>query len=252
MLRSFTVLALLAPAPLFAADDAPKAGTPVAGVGVVSPDAKLVFVPAKGGGIEALDLATGKAVWKNADAPKVAGASGKFVFGWLPGKKENEFTAVAIDAATGKTHGKAGPILLPEWANVSPTYGRSFGASVRADGDGAIVAWTAGAFYAGGARPTPEIEAAARKNDSGLAKLDFATGKATPANGKAKPDDLKFGPSASVGAPVAGFTFGVEEEQPGFKPGASNKTKVTLSALKGDKVIWAREIAGNPFLPPLP
>lgn len=251
MLRSLIAIALLAPAPLFAAD-APKAGTPVAGVGVVSPDAKLVFVPAKGGGIEALDLATGKAVWKNADVPHVAGADTKRVYGWMPGKlRMNEFNVVAVDAATGKTIGKAGPVLLPDWAVPYKTYGRTFAASARADGDGAIVAWTVGAFYAGGARPTPEIEAAARKNDSGLAKLDFATGKATPANGKAKPDDLKFGPASSAGAPVAGLTFGVEEQQPSdFKVGAL--TKVTLSALKGDKVIWAREIAGNPYLHPLP
>jgi DNA-binding beta-propeller fold protein YncE len=251
MVRSFAVLALFAPAPLFA-EGAPKAGTPVAGVGVVSTDAKLVFVPAKGGGIEALDLATGKPVWKNADAPHVAGASAKQVYAWLPvAKKANEFTVVAIDAETGKTIGKAGPVLLPEWAVAGKTYGRTFATSVRADGDSALVAWTAGAFYAGGARPTPEIEAAARKNDSGLAKLDFATGKATPANGRAKPDDMKFGPAASAGAPVAGLTFGVEEQLPGgFKPGAL--TTVTLTAFKDDKKLWARELAGNPFQPPPP
>jgi hypothetical protein len=252
MLRALAPLALLAPAALFAADDAPKVGTPVAGIGVVSPDAKLVFVPAKGGGIEALDVATGKPVWTNADAPHVAGAGAKLVFGWVPdAKKANQFAVVAIDAATGKTVGKAGPILLPDWAATGKTYGRSFATAVRADGEGAIVAWTAGAFYAGGARPTPEIEAAARKNDSGLAKLDFATGKAAPANGKAKPDDLKHGPAASAGAPVAGYTFGVEEQLPGgFKPGAL--TTVTLTAFKGEKKVWARELAGNPFQPPPP
>lgn len=252
MFRSFAFLAALAPAPLFAAEGAPKTGTPVAGVAVVSPDAKLVFVPAKGGGVEALEVATGKPVWKNADAQHVVGADAKRVYGWMPGKlRMNEFNVVAVDAATGKTIGKAGPVLLPDWAVPYKTYGRTFAASVRADGDGATVAWTVGAFYAGGARPTPEIEAAARKNDSGLAKLDFSTGKSAPANGKAKPDDLKFGPGASAGAPVGGLTFGIEEQQPSeFKTGAL--TKVTLSALKGDKVIWAREIAGNPFMPPLP
>jgi hypothetical protein len=251
MTRALALLALLAPAALFA-DDAPKAGTPVAGVGVVSPDGKLVFVPAKGGGIEALDVPTGKPVWTNADASNLAGASAKLVFGWVPNaKKANEFTVVAIDAATGKTAGKAGPILLPDWAVTGKTHGRSFVTAARADGDGAIVAWAAGAFYAGGARPTPEIEAAARKNDSGLAKLDFATGKATPANGKAKPDDLKHGPAASAGTPVAGFTFGIGEQQPGgFKPGAL--TTVTLTAFKGEKRVWARELAGNPFQPPPP
>jgi hypothetical protein len=29
-------------------------------------------------------------------------------------------------------------------------------------------------------------------------------------------------------------------------------TQHLFNKTKGDKVIWAREIAGNPFLPPLP
>lgn len=250
MVRSFAVLALLAPAPMLSAADAPTAGVPVAGVCVVSAEAQLVFVPAKGGGIEALDLATGKPVWKNADASRLAGANAKRVFGWVSGKKRNEFSVVAIDAASGKTLGTAGPVVLPDWAVTEKTHGRAFAASVRADGEGAVAAWTAGASYAGGARPTPEIEAAARKNDSGLAKLDFATGKATPANGKAKPDDMKYGPAAFAATSLPGYTFGIEEQLSGFTPGTLSTVKLTVS--KGEKKLWTRELAGNPFHPPPP
>ncbi len=254
MLRSFALLTLLAPAPLFAADDAAKAGTPVAGVGIVSPDAKLVFVPAKGGGIEALDVATGKPVWKSTDAPKLAGADANRVYGWVPNaKKANEFTVVAIDAATGKTLGKAGPILLPEWVVTEKAYGRTFLTAVRADGDGAIVAWTASAFYAGGARPTPQMEAAARKEDGRLVKLDFATGKVTPMKEKLQLADLKYAPAGSTSLSVAGLTLEAKEDPNDFGPPREGRhTIVTLSAQRNNRLVWSREIAGNPHLPPLP
>ena len=253
MKKLLTLAALLAPAPLSAADDRPVAGTPVAGVGVVSADQKAVFLPAKGGGIEAVELASGKVLWTNKDAGKLAGASEKTVVAWAgDGKKPNAFRVVAVDAATGKTVGKSDAILLPDWASTAPTYGRSFRTAARADGDGILVFWNANAFYAGGARPTPEIEEAARKNESGMVKVDPKTGKATPANGKPKDDDFKTGPAGGGVNKLGDYEFQAEEQIPEFKPGAPMVTKVTFTVLKDGKEVWKRELAGNPFLPPLP
>jgi hypothetical protein len=247
------LVALLAPAPLPAADDKPAAGVPVAGVGVASADQKAVFVPAKDGGVEAVDLATGKVLWTNKEAGKLAGASDKLVFAWAGDeKKTNAFRVVAIDAATGKTAGKSDPIQIPNWATTAKTWGRTFRTAARADGDGALVAWHAGAFYAGGARPTPEIEAAARKSELGLAKVDFKSGKVTPANGNPKDDDFKAGPAGGGVNKLGDYEFRMEEQIPGFKAGAPRVTKVTFTVLKGGKELWKRELAGNPWNPPPP
>src|SRR4051812_30893749 len=101
MTRFLALAALLLHAPAFAADP-PKAGTPVAGVGVASADQKALFRPGKEGVI-AVEIDTGKPLWANKDATKLAGASVKLVFAWVSEKKANEFRVVVIDAATGKT-----------------------------------------------------------------------------------------------------------------------------------------------------
>jgi hypothetical protein len=218
------------------------------GVGYVVPDAKQVFVPAKGGGVEALDLDTGKALWVNKDANHVAGASDKLVLAWVAEpKKANSFRVVVIDAATGKTVTKSEPVEMPEWATTAKVGGRSFRTGAWTDGDKVAVAWQANAFYFGGARPTPEIEATARKEAAGVVAIDPKTGKVTAEN--RKPRDSDFG---TFGNKVGGFEFRVTEEIPGFKPGAAMVTKVTLGLYKGEREIWTRELAGNPWSPPPP
>lgn len=246
------VAALFVAVPVSAADP-PKAGTPVVGVGVVSPDLKTVYLPAKGGGVEAVDLATGKQLWANKDGAKLAGASDKLVLVWVGDpKKGNAFSVVAVDAATGKTVGKSDPLALPDWAVTATTYGRTFRTAARADGESVIVAWQAGAFYAGGAAPTEEILAAAKKDASGVAKFDLKTGKVTPANGKPKDADFASGPAGGGTNKLGDYTFEMNEEIPGFKPGAPMLTKVTFKVAKSGKEVWARELAGNPWSPPPP
>lgn len=235
--------------PLLAAD--PKPGWPV-GVAMVSPDVKVIYAPAKAGGIEALDLATGKVIWTNKDANKLAGVTDKFVFTWIgDDKKAHVFRVLAVDAATGKTIGKSDPITLPEWASTQKTWGRTFRIAAKADSDGALVYWHAGAFYAGGARPSPEIEAAARKNEFGVTKIDFKTGKTTLTEAKPKDEDFEYGPG-SFRDKIHDYEFVLNEEIPGFRPGAGMMTKVTLIVRKNDQDLWKRELAGNPFSPPPP
>lgn len=252
MKHLLAVAALVVALPAHGAD-APKAGAPVVGVGVASPDLSAVYLPAKAGGVEAVDLATGKLLWANKDGAKLAGASDKLVLVWAgDAKKGNAFSVIAIDAATGKTVGKSDAIALPDWATTAKTWGRTFRTAARADGDGVIVAWQAGAFYAGGAAPTEEILAAAKKDASGVAKFDLKTGKVTPANGKPKDTDFQAGPAGGGTNKLGDYTFEMNEEIPGFKPGAAMLTKVTFKVAKGGKKLWARELAGNPWSPPPP
>jgi hypothetical protein len=251
MKRLLALTALVVAAPLPAAD-APTPGVPVVGVGMVSGDQKTVFLPAKDGGIEAIDLATGKILWSNKEGSKLAGASDKLVLAWVGDKKANEFRVVALDGETGKTAGKSDPIALPDWAVTGRAHGRTFRTAAKTDGENVTVAWQAGAFYAGGAAPTAEILAAAKKDASGIAKFDLKTGKVAVANGKPKDDDFKAGPAGGFTNKIGGYEFRSEEQFPGFKPGAPMVTKVTFTVLKDNKEVWKRELAGNPFLLPLP
>ena len=67
MTRLLAVAALLAPAPLCAAD-APAPGVPVVGVGLVSADHKTIFLPANDG-VEAVDLASGRSFGRAPQRP---------------------------------------------------------------------------------------------------------------------------------------------------------------------------------------
>jgi hypothetical protein len=60
---------LLAARPLRAADD-DKSTTPVLlpGGGIADPDGKVGYFPSVAGGIEAVDLATGKVLWDSREA----------------------------------------------------------------------------------------------------------------------------------------------------------------------------------------
>jgi hypothetical protein len=228
----------------------PPASPFIGGGAVVSPDAKVVFAPAKVGGVEALDVATGKIVWGNKDAKQIAGASGKVVVAWVAEeKKPNAFRAVLIDATEGKTLAKSDPIALPDWATTEKVGGRSFRIAARAEGDGdkVTVAWQANAFYFGGAAPTEEILAAARKEAVGVVSIDPASGKIAKLDRKPKAEE--FGAFTNK---AGDYEFRVTEMIPGFKPGAPMVTQVKLAVLKGKTELWTRELAGNPWSPPPP
>ncbi len=248
---AFTAVALLA-APLYAADPKP---TPILGIGIVSADRKLIFLPAKSGGIEAVDLSTGKPVWTNKDAAKLAGASDKVVVAWTNDpKKGNAFRVVAVDAATGKTLAKSDAIVMPDWATTTKSYGHSFRTAAKVEAEAVVVMWQAGTHYAGGAAPTPEIQAAARRNETGIASVDLKTGKVTNAKEKEKlkDDDFKAGPAGGFDNKLGNFEFEAIEMLPGFKPGTPQVTKVTFTVTQDKKELWKRELAGNPWSPPPP
>lgn len=238
MTRVLTIAILIvAAAPLTAADYA------------VTPDHKLVFVPAKGGGIEALTITTGKAMWTNKTAGEVAGVSNKRVFVWaVEEKKPNVFRVLSFDVTTGRELGKSDPIEMPDWASTAKEPGRKFSVQARDDGDLAVVAWEAGTFYAGGAAPTPEILAAAKKDAAAVVWVKLDTGKVTQLKDKKKEDFFK--PAAKPGE-YGDYTLTVDEQPPAPKA-TEMVTKVTLTVKKNGRVYWTRELAGRPWSPPAP
>ncbi len=248
MTRLLAVALVLAGGAHLVAADGP---TPVVGVGLVSVDQTAVFVSARAGGVEALDLTTGKVQWTNKDAGKPVGGSDKLVFAWVGGgpKKAHTFRVLALDATTGKEVGKSDPIEMPDWATTEKVGGRTFRVAARADGaGGAVVAWEAGAFYFGGAAPTEEILAAAKKDAGAVVSVNFDTGKLTVTKDKPKDDDFKSAPGGDFNNKVGVFDFSVDEEIPD-KPGT---TRVRLTVRKDKKVVWIRDLAGNPWNPPPP
>jgi outer membrane protein assembly factor BamB len=184
MLRLFCLIGLVAVglAVTGLSRSAPAPGASQVGgpfpAGVVEAAGKIGFVTNVDGGIDALDLESGKVLWQTAAASRPLLAFASRLFAQAAVKdKANSVRVLVFDAGNGKKLLESEPIVLPEWVSVGPALGKSFASSVRLDGADVILCWEAHARYAGGARPTPQIEKAARKDASGAARIDPKTGK---------------------------------------------------------------------------
>src|SRR5262249_26967471 len=68
-------------------------------------------------------------------------------------------------------------VTFPDWVSTGLAHGRSFASSASLDKNDLLLKWDARAWYAGGARPTPEIEKAARREAHGVARVNLESGK---------------------------------------------------------------------------
>jgi hypothetical protein len=249
------VLALVA-VPFLAAQGEKKAEQPnrLPGPGVADPTGKFGFFPSAAGGIDALDLASGKLQWttKEANRPLLASADRVFAHMDIAGKP-NQFRIVILDSSKdGKRVLETEPIALPGWVSVVVDYGRTYQSSARLDGGDLYVAWEARAFYAGGARPTPEIEKAARMNASGVVRIDIATGKVTALE-QDKIKEGKFFPlTGDVQSAKAGELTLSYKDGSAKNPKNPYQQKRMLQATNGTKVVWEHEIAAPIILLPRP
>jgi len=255
LIAVFAVVVLEVAASHAAPVPATKAQAPVVlpGSGVADPDGKVAYVPNTGGGIDALDLATGKRLWQTNAAPRPLLATADRLFAEVPVKgKGHQVRIIVLDTTQeGKKVLESQPVSFPDWVSVGVSHGRSFASSARTDGEGGLLlTWQARAWYAGGAAPPPEVERAARKSASGVARIDLKSGrvealesnkipKGTPQTVAAPP------PSAKIGD----RTLSIEDTP---IPGRPFQQKRTLRAAENGKVLWQHEIAAPVFLPPPP
>ena len=222
------------------------------GGGVADPAAKFGYVPSKGGGIDAIDLGSGKILWttKEANRPLLATAERLFAQVPVPGKA-NQVRIVVFDATDkGKKLQVSQPVTFPDWVSVGVTYGRSFASTARLHPKKLIYVWEARGWYAGGARPTPEIEKAARKAASGVVQVDLPSTKWHKLDGDQVPKGTPAHVPGEVQKAKVGQQTYVIMDRPGPKTFQRRRTLQALDA-RGT-VLWEQEIAAPVFLPPLP
>ena len=158
-------------------DDAPSS-VPFPG-GVADPAAKTAYVTNTAGGIDAIDLGKGDLLWDTKEPAKPVAVAGKKLVVQVPvAGKANEVKVAILDtAAKGKKVSESDAVTFPDWVSVGGGYGRSFASSGRIHDGALLLTWQARAWYAGGARPSREIEERARKQDAGIAKVNLESGK---------------------------------------------------------------------------
>lgn len=246
------VLAIFLTSDVVAQKNKPATLHVLPGKGVADPVGKTGFFPNSSGGIDALNLVTGKVLWSNKDAnlPLISTETHLFA---LKGNG-NQLRVIKMDTSkNGQRLFESPPIPLPSWASVSTGYGTGFRSSVRSDSNGLFLIWEARTFYAGGAAPPPEIEASAKKYQAGVERIDRNTGKIESLDAK-KIAVGKFFPISEVAAnPKHRSLTLVVKNGSGDNPKNPFERRQTLQALnKAKQVVWQRDIAPLIVLPPLP
>lgn len=218
------------------------------GSGIADPARKTGFFPNPKGGIDALDLATGMLLWTNpaGGQPLLATDSLLIV------QKANAIDILAT-SADGKLLREAKPLGFPGWVSVGVAYGRTFRSSARVEGKTVWLTWEARAFYAGGARPTPEIEKRERKEASGVARIELDTGKVTALSADEIATGKLFVMSAETANPKVGELTLVVKDGAAKNPQNPFQKRRTLQAWNAEKQLeWERDVAAPVFLLPRP
>ena len=250
----FVVLVILWTSDVARAQEKQKLLMPrhLSGGGVADPAGKTGFFPNTSGGIDAIELATGKVLWSSKDAHRPLLATDDRLF--VQAGKSNTVRVLALDTSKeGKRVLESPPIALADWVSVEVAYGRSFRSGVRADDKHVWLSWEARAFYAGGARPPPEVEKRARKVASGVARVDLETGKVQALTeeqitaGKFLPV-----PGEAVNPKVGELMLVLKDGQAKNAKTPFEKRRTLQALSEAKEVVWHLDIAAPILLPPKP
>jgi hypothetical protein len=135
---------------------------------VAAPGANVVYVMEQKA-LTAIDLAKARTKWKADTLVKPMAQVGDALLAL-------DFNGAlkVVDVKTGKP--RKGCDTIPKVAlQLKDGLGSSQSSSGFSDGKRAWISWTIDTFYAGGAAPPPDVEAAARKHSEGTWEVDIAT-----------------------------------------------------------------------------
>jgi hypothetical protein len=227
--------------------------------GLADPAGKIAYLASASDGIEAVDLESGQAIWESKDAQRPLALAGDQIIAQAPRgqSKINTINVIVLDAPSGKVISRAQPITLPDWVAVDGGIGLSFSSTAAMEGNDLVISWHAerqfakGVTFAGSVPPTQEAMAAARKIESGEARVDLGSG-ATAVTLDRIPQPIKAAhtmPYYDVGDKRISLV-----ESPENLPGGIRIVHCLLDArsTQTGRPLWKHEIAGEIILPDVP
>lgn len=145
--------------------------------GIADPTGRTGFFASAAGGIEAIDLTSGKVLWATHEAQRPLLLVGNHLLAQA-GVKRNRLRILRLDLThKGECDLESDPVVFPAWVVTGEAQGRSFMTHWRLEKHQLVLDWEARAWYTGPGKPTPEQESAARKHASGVARIDLRTGQ---------------------------------------------------------------------------
>jgi hypothetical protein len=145
--------------------------------GLADPAGQIGFFASADDGIECIDLANGKVLWRTHEAQRPLLVDGDHLLAQA-GTKRNRLRILRLEVKrNGECDFESDPLVFPEWVVTGEAHGHSFIAQWRKEKHHLVLDWEARAWYVGKARPTPEEESAARKHARGSARIDLRSGQ---------------------------------------------------------------------------
>ncbi|MEA2554521.1 MAG: hypothetical protein QOJ65_2697 [Fimbriimonadaceae bacterium] len=234
---------------------------------VASANASLGYFILPKGGVQAVDLSSGKQLWTSEEASWPLEAVGDELIAAKGDADPHKLRLIGMDSKSGTMRFLSEAISLPSWAKPIFNYDESLGYSFKIDGkpqmDGTIlITWVANAWYAGGAPPPRRILEVSRKEARGTYSLNPKTGRLTPVSDAAvppaatitslgKPDSTK--PSSFMLSPevtVGPRTLYLSETIPARDQGRHPIRVVAIDPAT-KKLIWELSL-GMRVIPPMP
>ena len=212
--------------------------------GVADPHGRRAYIRNEVGGIDALDLDDGAAVWRreSPSLPLMALEDGVAALTVTRGRP-NEFRVDVLDAGTGHARLTSDPITLPDWASVKDP--SAFDIAVRRDGSTLRLTWHARARYGGGAHAPAHIVQAATKDATGTVIVDLATGRVLdgpPAGDITPAVERRSEPEASGTSVLGQRVYEVTEDTDG--------THLRARSAASGELAWERRLSSGPEIPP--
>jgi hypothetical protein len=146
--------------------------------GVASEDGACGFVGLRTGGILAIELESGHDLWTTEiDARPRLVVHDLLIVEDRARSRENVLQCVSLKIEDhGRVDREFDRLVLPDWVAVNDPE-RTFDYHAWAEGAELVIEWHAESFYAGGAAPSAQIEADARRQGHGHARFNLHSGQ---------------------------------------------------------------------------
>ncbi len=148
--------------------------------GIADAASKTVYVTNSSDCLEALDLANGHTQWENKQVHRAIALAGNRLVGVErrgPQEPANTMGLAILDAANGHILTNSQPIVFPEWIAVEGGIGLGFTSFATVDGNTLNLYWHAWRQLVGGAAQSAAAIAAAKKDETGVARVDLESGR---------------------------------------------------------------------------
>ncbi len=147
--------------------------------GVADSEGKHGYVRNSAAGIDALDLQTGRLLWRSREPVLPLLVFGeRLIAREDSAAKANQLRLAVLDLTErGQRLRSTDAIAFPDWVSVTPARGKTFAFELQVQGGRVRLYWSASARYAGGAPPPAQVAAAAAKQAAGAVEIDIETGR---------------------------------------------------------------------------